>query len=140
MEALFSFLDVVDPLLWGIGGAVFIALAGMLIGVLAGWRKGVHMADVACARAEMAAAQKIQNMETKLAEQETILTRTEEKLRRTEKVDEEESYALEWRNRYLVARVKYLESQLADENAPDMALHDVVETAQDSLPKVASKT
>lgn len=35
--------------------------------------------------------------------------------------DDDESYALEWRNRYLAARVKYLESRLADAPAPTAA-------------------
>ena len=32
--------------------------------------------------------------------------------------DDDETYALEWRNRYLAARVKYLEGRIADAPAP----------------------
>lgn len=33
-------------------------------------------------------------------------------------VDTDETYALEWRNRYLAARVKYLEERLSEKSAP----------------------
>ena len=32
--------------------------------------------------------------------------------------DTDETYALEWRNRYLAARVKYLEERLSEKSAP----------------------
>lgn len=43
--------------------------------------------------------------------------------------DDDESYALEWRNRYLAARVKYLESRLADAPAPTAAKKAAVKKA-----------
>jgi len=33
-------------------------------------------------------------------------------------VDTDETYALEWRNRYLAARVKYLEERLSEKSSP----------------------
>lgn len=53
-------------------------------------------------------------------------------------VDDEETYALEWRNRYLAARVKYLESRLADAPVAKAAPKKKAASKKKAAPKKAA--
>lgn len=56
---------------------------------------------------------------------------------KAEAVDDDETYALEWRNRYLAARVKYLEGRLSEAPAPKVKAKKTV--AKTKLAPVAKK-
>ena len=65
----------------------------------------------------------------------TIAVKSKDEGPKADTKDEDETYALEWRNRYLAARVKYLESRLADAPAPATAAAAGAAVATKAAPK-----
>lgn len=74
----------------------------------------------------------VSDLKTKLAAGSTAAASTDITTKTTEADD---SYALEWQNRYLAARVKYLDSRLAEKGVSD----DAKPTAKAASKKTATK-
>ena len=58
---------------------------------------------------------------------------------KAEAADDDETYALEWRNRYLAARVKYLEGRLSEAPAPKAKAKKVAAPKSVAAPKPKAK-
>ncbi len=76
----------------------------------------------------------ISGLKEKLAADATAATATA-----TDGNDDDETYALEWRNRYLAARVKYLEGRISDAPAPKKKPAPKKRVAKKAVKKAAPK-